>query len=147
MIKVEKNTKLNIPNLTSMGEMEMRQMYHENEAWKRLLNFMLDENVLLKYRLSEIVRYISDPQFLEKAEDFQSRFVKKDILISLLRDDVAEIGSLLISKEPDHSDRIVQIHSRLKKLRNNVAEIEKQFSKLKLDFNRYMSERIVHQTE
>ena len=147
MIKAEKNTNLNISNLTSMAETEMRQMYHENESWKRLLNFMLDENVLLKYRLSEIVRYNSDPLFLEKAEDFQSRFVKKDILISLLRDDVADIGSLLLSKEPDHSNRIDQIHSRLKKLRNNVAEVEKQFSKLKLDFNRYMSERIVHHTD
>lgn len=144
MIKAEKNTNPNIPNLTSMSELEMRQMYHENEAWKRLLNFMLDENVLLKYRLSEIVRHNSDPGFLEKAEDFQSRFVKNDILISLLRDDVADIGSLLISKEQDHSNRSDQINSRLKKLRHNVAQVERQFSKLRLDFNSYMSERIVH---
>ena len=81
------------PNL--MPELKIMQLRHENEEWKRLLNFMVDENIHLKHRLTEILRHVSDPAFLEQAEEFQSRFLKKDMLISLLRDDIAEKESFL----------------------------------------------------
>ena len=53
-----------------MPEFTLKHLRHESEAWKRLLNFMLDENVLLKYRLAEVLKNHSDPAFLEEAEKY-----------------------------------------------------------------------------
>ena len=125
-----------------MPEFTLKHLRHESEAWKRLLNFMLDENVLLKYRLAEALKTHSDSAFLEEAENFQSRFVKKDILIGMLRDDVAEIESTLIKKQFVNGELVTFINGRIKKLRNNIAQIEKQFIRLRQDFNAYMTEAI-----
>lgn len=126
--------------LSLMPELKIMQLRHENESWKRLLNFMLDENIHLKHRLAEILRYQSDALFLEQAEEFQSEFIKKDMLISLLRDDIAELDSSLLKKELTAGDISPEIKNRIKKLRNNIAQTERQFNKMKLDFNCHMTE-------
>ena len=64
------------------------------------------------------------------------------MLISLLRDDIADMDTCLIKKELDSGDINAEIKNRLKKLRHNIAQTERQFSKMKLDFNSYMSESI-----
>lgn len=133
--KAASGTKLNL-----MPELKILQLRHENESWKRLLNFILDENIHLKHRLAEILKYKSDTLFLEQAEEFQSEFIKKDMLISLLRDDIADMDTCLIKNQLDAGDINPEIKSRLKKLRHNIAQTERQFSKMKLDFNSYISE-------
>lgn len=131
-----------VSKLNLMPELKILQLRHESESWKRLLNFILDENIHLKHRLAEILKYKSDSLFLDQAEEFQSEFLKKDMLISLLRDDIADMDTCLIKKEMDSGDISLEIKTRLKKLRHNIAQTERQFSKMKLEFNSYMSESI-----
>jgi|SRR5688572_33229282 len=130
------------PKPDLMPELKIMQLKQESEEWKRLLNFMVDENIHLKHRLAEILRNISDTPFLEQAEEFQSRFLKKDMLISLLRDDIADMESSLVKNRSTISGIGPEIKNKLKKLRHNIAQTERQFNKLKMDFNTYMSERL-----
>jgi hypothetical protein len=138
----EKAHGVSVSKLNLMPELKILQLRHENESWKRLLNFILDENIHLKHRLAEILKYKSDSHFLEQAEEFQSGFIKKDMLISLLRDDIADMDTCLQRKELAAGEISAEVKNRLKKLRHNIAQTERQFSKMKLDFNSYMSESI-----
>lgn len=126
----------------SMPDVKLQQLRDENEASMRLLNFLLDENVHLKHRLANILKFRSDPAFLEHAEDFQSRFVKKDMLLSLLRHDVVDFDTCLNQKKLLNGNLEPEVKQQLKKIRHNVAQMERQFNKLKQDFNTYVSEEI-----
>ncbi|WP_026898809.1 hypothetical protein [Daejeonella oryzae] len=124
-----------------MPASKIKQIKYESETWKRLLSFMMDENTHLKNRLAEILKDDFDTNLLEEVERFQSSFIKEDLLIGLLRNDIAEIDALLKER---YEDEIIlnMIDFKLKSLRNNIVNAEKQFGNLKLSFNHYMSKKM-----
>jgi hypothetical protein len=125
-----------------MPDLKLKQLQYERDTWKRLLGFMMDETIHLKNRLSEILKYKFDKNLLEEAENFQSSFLKEDELISLLRNDVAELDKLLVREVFEDGKIIKEIERRLKRLRNNIITAERQLGKLKLEFNSYLSENM-----
>lgn len=120
---------------------QFNQLQYECAAWKRLLSFLLDENVHLKNRLSEILKDKFNNNLLEKVEEFLSRFVKEDELIGLLRNEVVELDKMV---QQYHGQEKVyfDIERKLNNIRNNIISAEKQFGKLKSEFNDYLSENI-----
>ena len=122
-----------------MRDLKLKQLEYESNTWKRLLIFMMDENIHLKNRLVEILKYISDNNLLEEMENFQTRFIKKDELISFLRDDVAELDTLRVREIFEHGEFAKEIDRKLNKLRNNIINAEAEFSKLKIEFNNYLA--------
>jgi regulator of replication initiation timing len=125
-----------------MPELKLKQLRYEADTWKRLLGFMMEENIHLKNRVSQILKDRFDANLLEEVEAFQSSFVKEDEMIGLLRNDVAELDKLLQREVFDDGMIIKNVESKLKKLRHNIKNAEKQFGKLKMDFNNYLSENI-----
>lgn len=125
-----------------MPEQKLKQLQHESEAWKRLLGFMTDESIHLKYRLSEVLKDKFDKNLLDELEDFQSKFITKDELIRLLRNDLAELDKLLVREIFDDGNIMKKIGTQLHKLRNNIEVAERQFSKLKSEFNSYLLENL-----
>ena len=125
-----------------MTELNLKQLQFESDTWKRLLGFMIDENIHMKYRLSKVLKDNFDKNLLEKVENFQSKFIKEDELISLLRNDVAELDKLLVREIFEDGKIINDIDGKLKKLRNDITIAERHFSNLKLEFNNYLSENI-----
>jgi hypothetical protein len=75
-----------------MPQLIVRQLEYESDTWKRLLGFMIEENIHLKNRLIEILNSISDKNLLGEMENFHSRFIKQDDLINLLRNDVVDLS-------------------------------------------------------
>jgi regulator of replication initiation timing len=125
-----------------MPELKLKQLQYEADTWKRLLGFMMDENIHLKNRISQILKDRFDENLLEEVEVFQNNFVKEDALIGLLRNDVAELDKLLQKEVFEDGTIVKNVESKLKKLRHNIKNAEKQFGKLKMDFNNYLSENI-----
>ena len=125
-----------------MPELKLKQLQYESDTWKRLLGFMMDENIHLKNRLSEVLKDKFDKNLLVEIEGFQSNFIKKDELIGLLRNDVAGLDKLLEREIFEDGKIVNEIERRLKNLRNNIVYAEKQFGKLKLEFNNYLSENM-----
>jgi hypothetical protein len=125
-----------------MPKLKLKQLQYESDTWKRLLGFMMEENSYLKNRISEILKDKFNKNLLEKLEYFQSRLVKEDGLIGLLRNDVAELDKLLEREIVENGKIIKEIDKTLKRLRNNIIVIEKQFGKLKLEFNSFLLENI-----
>jgi len=125
-----------------MPELKLKQLQYESDTWKRLLGFMMDENIHLKNRLSEVLKDKFDKNLLVEIEGFQNNFIKEDELIGLLRNDVAGLDKLLEREIFEDGKIVNEIDKRLKNLRNNIVYAEKQFGKLKLEFNNYLSENI-----
>jgi hypothetical protein len=125
-----------------MPELKLKQLQYESDTWKRLLGFMMDENIHLKNRLSEVLKDKFDKNLLIEIEGFQNNFIKEDELIGLLRNDVAGLDKLLEREIFEDGKIVNEIDKRLKNLRNNIVYAEKQFGKLKLEFNNYLSENI-----
>jgi len=122
--------------------MKLKQLQHESDSWKRLLAFIMDENVCLKNRLTEVLKDKFNKNLLEDLEYFHSNFVSEDEMIRLLRNDIVELDKLLVKEIFEDGGIIKQVERKLHKLHNDLENIQMQFGKLKLDFNNYLSENI-----
>ncbi|MDP4262846.1 MAG: hypothetical protein Q8941_09970 [Bacteroidota bacterium] len=125
-----------------MPELKLRQLQYESDAWKRLLGFITDENIHQKNRLSEILKDEFDKNLLDEVENFQTRFVREDNLIYLLRNELAGYDKLLVREAFEDGALSREVNTKLKKLRADIVEAEKEFSKLKSEFNNYLLENI-----
>jgi hypothetical protein len=116
------------------------QLQYECDAWKRLLAFLMDENIHLKNRLSEIVKDRDGTTSLSliEIERFQTNFLKGDELIKVLRDDISEVDKLL--RKEFFEDGIIEkkIKTKFNKIRVNIPLAERQLDQLKKEFNSYL---------
>jgi hypothetical protein len=113
------------------------QFNHENKTWGRLLDFFKQENTFLKNRLSEVLDLSSDKNFLALAEQFQNKFILKDEYIDELRHDINRQDAVLNDNTENFIDS--RLTKRQEKLRNEMEYFEKDFNKLKNEFNKYLS--------
>lgn len=113
------------------------QFIHENRTWLRLLDFLKQENTVLKNRLAEVLDHESSKEFLAQAEHYQNLFIIKDEFIDELRHDVNVQVQSLTAKFNGKLDEKMQ--KKQEKLRNEMEYMEKDFTKLKNDFNRYLA--------
>ena len=120
---------------------KIRLLKSELETWLRTLDYIRQENVALKNCLAEIVSNDIEPEMLEEVEYFQNQLVDKDTVISLLRYDLAEQNKLLDRYAPENGSPN-DISNKHSKLRGDMEKTEKEFSKLKYQFNNYFSENL-----
>ncbi len=128
--------------LDNMPDLELRQLQYESDTWKRLLGFLEEENIHLKNRLSEILKNGFNDNLLDELENFHGRFVKEDELIRLLRNNVAELDDLLVREVLEDGKIIKEIRRKLKNLSDNIQNVQERFTRLKLEFNSFISENI-----
>lgn len=126
-----------------MSELKLKHLQNEADTWKRTLGFMIDENIHLKNRLSEILKTQFDDSLLGEMENFQTGFLKEDQRVGLLKNEVAELDKLLVKEIFEDGKIIRQVDHKLNKLRSNIKNAETQFTKLKMDFNNFLSENII----
>jgi predicted nucleic acid-binding Zn-ribbon protein len=125
-----------------MQELKLKQLQYESDTWKRLLAFLKDENVHLKNRLSAVLKNDFENNSLDDMEGFQTRFIKEDEWLGLLRNEVAEVDTLLVKEIFENGRIIKKVEKKIRKLRNDIQSAERQFRKLKQEFNNYLSENI-----
>ena len=127
--------------MTSEGPI-LSQFRHENETWKRILEFLSDENIYLKNRLSEILRNIVDHDHvqLNKIEQFHNRLLNADDRIKLLRKEVAENEMSLNRYICLDGSLQKDFQKKQNKLMKDLKSAEGEFNKLKYEFNSYLDE-------
>ena len=118
------------------------QYRHETDTWKRYLHFIQQENNHLKNRLSQVLQHDTDEQFLERAEYFQNKFVAEDDTVNMLRQDIQELDHLLTKESGEDGTILKDLQKKLKKMQKDMEIVERQFSKLKSDFNFYLAESL-----
>jgi hypothetical protein len=124
-----------LKNNRNIQEKNVRQFQTEIEAWKKILNSGMDENVLLKSRLSDIVKNNYDQNSLEEIEEFQTKLIKEDELISLFRRDVNDLDNLLYSKMFEEGKMEKSFEAKMDQLGKEIANSIIRFRILKSAFN------------
>jgi len=122
---------------------KLEQFHHENLTWERSLEFFKQENSFLKTRLSQVLDYDGKDVdgFMALVEQFQNQFILKDELIAeLLHDIHAQETKLKHSFiDPNNSDVLnKKLTRQQEKLRNEMIFFEKDFARLKNEFNNYL---------
>lgn len=90
----------------------------------------MEENVLLKNKLADILKNNFDQSSLEDIEEFQTQFIEQDEWIKSLKKDVIELDKIFADGEMEESLGIT-----VKNFRRNLASSSKRFSFLKSAFN------------
>lgn len=117
------------------------QFQHESETWKRILAFIKEENINSKNRLSEIVKNMdSEEDMLERIEYFQNCFVEEDEKLRHMVKEVDAQGKLLIRDIYEDGNFIKSVKNSQSRLRKEMEQTEKDFNKLKFEFNSYLGE-------
>lgn len=102
----------------------------ELEKWKQMLTSRMEENILLKSKLTYILKNNYDQSSLEEIEEFQTLFLKEDELIDSLRRDVYELYKIF---EEGKSEKFLD--TRIKDFRRDIDNSSVSFSVLKTAFN------------
>lgn len=118
------------------------QFRHESDTWKRYLQFIQQENNHLKTRLSQVLQHDTDEHFLERAEYFQSKFIAEDDTVNMLRQDIHELDNMLSTEIVEEANTVKELQKKLKKMNRDMEIVERQFNKLKSDFNLYLTESL-----
>ena len=129
-----------------MQDLKLLQLGYEIETCKRLLNFITDENVHLKIRLSAVLKDNFEKNMLEEMDNYLSKFVAQDELINLLKNDISKIEKQLWGKIHEDGEIMKDIYLGLRLLQSNILTTVGLFIKLSEDFNNFLSERLVMTT-
>lgn len=134
------HTQTTIPILNSKVNLLVNQFRRENEGWRQTLEFLIEEDIILKEGISEVLKNMiqTDDGVLKKLEHFHNLLIKQNDTVRLLRTGVADMGekiNLDYYFETDLSNSITRIQ---RILRNQMEKVELEFLKLKFDFNDYI---------
>ena len=120
----------------------VHQLQSEIATWKRLLSFLMDENIHLKNRIAEILQADAGTRLLPDLERFQTSFIHTDTLVSLLRNDVAEFESKFETEGKTEQLINKNIAGRLQRMRRNMNAAGRTFDQRQTAFNNYFSENM-----
>lgn len=119
----------------AMKEENQNQFEHEHTTWQSRLEFLRQENALLKYQLSEMVDYSDEKEFLQKAEYFQNELLLKDEALDKLIKELKKFSGKINGQNINEDLEEIYKHD---KLRSCMAQLEEEFLQLSNEFNREM---------
>lgn len=120
-------------------EKKMRQFQDVLATWKQLLNARMEENILLKYKISEILKNNFNQNCLEEIEEFQTQFIKEDELINLLRKDVSELDNYILSKALQDGKMEKSFDAKIENLCKDIASSTSRFRASKTAFDNFQN--------
>lgn len=115
---------------------KINQALLECAAWVVSLNRLKEESYYLKTRLSEALDKHTDRELIAEAEDFQNLVIVRDEFIKDIAKDAKSQEEKLkeaLSKNNSYEKNWLK---QQQKLRNEVAYLEKDFTKMNEDFSR-----------
>ena len=121
-----------------MEKSKTDQVVQECMAWERLLDFFKQENSHLKIRLSEVLDNKTDKDFLALAEHFQNQFILKDEFVDEMSHDVREQEQNLVTLADKKATIEENLIKKQQKIRNEMEFLEKDFNRMKNEFNKYL---------
>lgn len=128
--------------MMGMFSTKTHQFLYEMNTWLRALAFMQDETANLKNRMAEVVSNNMDRSVLPQMENYQNLFLQEDVIMALLKHDVQQQIKLLQIQADggDHFEK--QVESNQLRIRNEMEKAEREFNKLRSDFNSYVSDAL-----
>ncbi len=121
------------------NNLKLKQVGREAEAWKKILGFLQQENILQKNKLAEMLgnHHGKNGDLLEIAEQYQHQFLQQDQAFRLMWNDIAELEKLVKENNSDVVESKKLSHGQ-KRLRKEIKTLEINFDKLKSGFNNFL---------
>ena len=117
-----------------MLEKDLEQFQVKIESWKQLLNSWMEENILMKSILSDILKNNFDQNSLEEIEEFQTKFISEDDLIHSLKKDIIDLYKLLSIGIFEDQQMQKLFDSKMKNLDNDIPNSTTSFRIVKAAF-------------
>jgi len=136
---IKKTLKNKIASNQTNLEKEMRQFEDVLATWKQLLNARMEENIFLKYKISEILKNNFNQNLLEEIEEFQTQFIKEDELINSLRKDISELDNYILSKVLQNGKMEKSFDAKIEDLRKDIAHSDSRFHASKSAFDNFQN--------
>ncbi len=125
--------------LTMAREINSHYVF-ENKSWIRLVEFLIQENAIMKTRLSEVMDQIHDRNSLAIAEHFQDKFITKDDVFEHLVNDLKiESKKWELYKKNDPTILLSELSLTHKMLRLDIERLEQALDVLKKDYNTFLA--------
>lgn len=126
-----------------MTSVNNNQFDQELRLWKIKLEHLKQENVLLKYRLSEMVDNNEGSNFLQMAEYFQNELLIIDDKLKKLFNKFDEFS--IQFRESDNERELPEKKiTEYKKFMKDIFQFENKFMNLSKEFNEKMLENTQH---
>ena len=137
MVVIYIQEKSKVENKILMKTSKHHQFEMENDSWLRRLEFFIQENAILKYRLSEIVDYNENVTTISLAEYFQNEMLLIDGRVKYLKRTILHFSRKMAEEEQTYQPG--SFEKKQTRLRENMVNFEKQFLNLSNDFNARMA--------
>ena len=112
------------------------EMKREINNWKASLGSMADENILMKARLSNMLKENFDISLLPQVENLYSHLLKEEEFINLLRHNIGELDSMI---ESGHSKFLnkTRFENMWSTLQSQMMTARIRLTNLKSEFNEF----------
>lgn len=120
------------------------QYLFENATWTRIIEFLSQENTIMKNRLSEVIDQIRDRDDLAMAEHYQNQFIIKDDLFDHMLHDLHEESEKWgNSKLTANEVTLRELQYTHDHLRDQMEFIERDIAMIRKDYNSYLC-KVIH---
>lgn len=117
---------------------KLEELRAQHESRKYLLKVLEDENIRFKLKLARILSTEFDREELGWLEHFQSRFLKMDEQIALLRHEISEQQGVLASVPATVELDTAAASERM--MEKRFAMVQQHFDRLDADFRHYLQQ-------
>lgn len=117
---------------------KIKKFQEEINSWKKLFKSRMENNILMKYTVGNILKNVSNKNLLEEIEEFQNRFIREDEITDLLRNDVAKFDELSYGQLFKGEKMRESCIKRKKRLSEDIIQSEKEYSRLISSFEDFL---------
>ncbi len=121
-----------------MNGLHLDQLKFETDTWRRVLNFISDENAFLKSRFSSILKTDCDVRLMDDFESFQNQFVGVDAAILAYKKGLTELEKDCFDDGLDAKMEWADRVNRVSKLKDSIVQLQKSVFLLIWDFHRFL---------
>jgi hypothetical protein len=113
-----------------IAQLLQEQARQEISGWLRTLDIQLQENIVMKTRIADVIKSNISKADLDALEHYQNVFLNKDAVITFMRRDIQQLSEQLNGKN------IPSAH--IDAIRTDMSKMEHEFSTLKTSFYTYL---------
>lgn len=121
-----------------MADLNLYILLHENEAQKKTLQCLREENLNMKNHLLKTIKQLNKNQYLKKIEFFQSEFIQQDLIIDIFRTDQAQLLQSITLEKNENIKRSASRDNKFLKFRKELRKYELAFIALKFKFYTFL---------
>ena len=119
---------------------EIENIKKENKEWNQIIDYISQECILMKNRLSTLLEEFNASFIVEWFENFQNRIIMKEQVLWLLKNDLKEQQFLIEKSYYENSNEYVNmILEKHENIRMQIQFLEKGCLEMKQSFNDFIS--------